>query len=132
MPRPRSLKAADGQHSLLDQVISGEKPNPYIQTLQGESVLLVICQYRLATISDKVRTTRNSHISSRYPVLSRLCVHIYRWSSSLILTPHPATLNHIHSASHACPPGHHGEIFEGDGNAVIMDEEETHGVALLR
>jgi hypothetical protein len=35
MRRPQSSKAADGQHSLLDQVISGGQPNPYIQTLQG-------------------------------------------------------------------------------------------------
>jgi len=35
MPRPQSSKVADGQHLLLDQVISGEQPNPYMQTLQG-------------------------------------------------------------------------------------------------
>jgi len=35
MPRLQSSEVADGQHSLLDQVISGEQPNPYVQTLQG-------------------------------------------------------------------------------------------------
>jgi hypothetical protein len=35
MPRPQSSKVADGQHALLDQVISGGQPNPYVQTLQG-------------------------------------------------------------------------------------------------
>jgi hypothetical protein len=35
MPRLQSSKVADGHHSLLDQVISGEQPNPYIQILQG-------------------------------------------------------------------------------------------------
>jgi hypothetical protein len=37
----------------------------------------------------------------------------------------------IHSASHACP---HlvTPIFEVTGNVVIMDEEEAHGLALLR
>jgi len=37
------------KHSQPDPVISGEQPNPYIQILQGESVLLVICQYQLTT-----------------------------------------------------------------------------------
>jgi hypothetical protein len=27
MPHPQSLKGADGQHALLDQVISGGQPN---------------------------------------------------------------------------------------------------------
>jgi hypothetical protein len=35
MLRPQSLMVADGQHAPLDQVISGEQPNPYVQTLQG-------------------------------------------------------------------------------------------------
>ena len=30
------------------------------------------------------------------------------------------------------PSGDHGEIFEVTGNVVIMDEEEAHGMALLR
>jgi hypothetical protein len=38
----------------------------------------------------------------------------------------------IHSASRACTSGDHAEIFEVTGNAVIMDEEEAHGMALLR